>query len=298
MRAPRALKKLASLSFITAETRLRSAISITPCSKTSAWLSTYEYDAYGAPNAWGTGGSTARFCYTGQAAIPEAQLYYYKARVYDPVFGRFLQTDPVGYGPDVNWYAYVGNDPVNKAHPSGMVGPSGIGPGIDPETAQEAMADVGDLVANVAEVAGYGAPEGPGFAGPVDEVVNALRGAADVARTGAAEARAAQFAKNIAQGAKGEAKTAAKYGDKISGRQVTFKTSTGAKTRADFVTKSKGAVETKTGRAQLNKVQRQLNSDIEAGRQVTPVGQNARDAGLTPGQPTRMNSCSVDRRPC
>jgi len=28
--------------------------------------------------------------------IPEARLYYYKARMYDPFNGRFLQTDPVG----------------------------------------------------------------------------------------------------------------------------------------------------------------------------------------------------------
>jgi RHS repeat-associated protein len=79
----------------------------------------YTYDAYGAPNTWGTVGAVPRFRYTGQAAIPEAHLYHYKARVYDPVSGRFLQTDPVGYGPDVNWYAYLGNNPVNKADPTG-----------------------------------------------------------------------------------------------------------------------------------------------------------------------------------
>jgi len=73
------------------------------------------YDAYGVPNTW----SGTRFAYTGQIAIPGAQLYYYKARVYDPIQGRFLQTDPVGYGPDVNGYAYVGNDPVNKGDPTG-----------------------------------------------------------------------------------------------------------------------------------------------------------------------------------
>jgi RHS repeat-associated protein len=79
----------------------------------------YTYDAHGAPNTWGTVGTVPRFRYTGQAAIPEAKLYHYKARVYDPVSGRFLQTDPVGYGPDVNWYVYVHNDPVNRTDPTG-----------------------------------------------------------------------------------------------------------------------------------------------------------------------------------
>jgi RHS repeat-associated protein len=82
----------------------------------------YTYDAYGAPNSWGSVGAVPRFRYTGQAAIPEAHLYHYKARVYDPVSGRFPQTYPVGYGPDVNWYAYVGDDPVNRSDPSGQAG--------------------------------------------------------------------------------------------------------------------------------------------------------------------------------
>jgi uncharacterized protein RhaS with RHS repeats len=47
-------------------------------------------------------------------------LYYYKARIYHPTLGRFLQTDPVGYKADLNIYAYVGNDPYNKTDPTGM----------------------------------------------------------------------------------------------------------------------------------------------------------------------------------
>jgi RHS repeat-associated protein len=84
-----------------------------------ALTANYTYDPHGAPSTWGTVGTVPRFRYTGQAAIPEARLYQYKARVYDPVSGRFLQTDPVGYGPGVNWYADVHNDPVNNADPTG-----------------------------------------------------------------------------------------------------------------------------------------------------------------------------------
>ncbi|MBX9576446.1 MAG: hypothetical protein K2X07_12500 [Caulobacteraceae bacterium] len=80
----------------------------------------FTYDPYGRPDA-ARGFAGSRFRYTGQIMItPEVDLWHYKARVYDPDLGRFLQTDPVGYEEGLNLYAYVGNDPFNGRDPTGM----------------------------------------------------------------------------------------------------------------------------------------------------------------------------------
>ncbi len=74
------------------------------------------YDEYGVPAA----GNVGRLQYTGQMWLPEVGLYHYKARAYSPTLGRFLQTDPIGYKGGLNWYAYTGNDPVNRSDTTGL----------------------------------------------------------------------------------------------------------------------------------------------------------------------------------
>ncbi|WP_200946021.1 RHS repeat-associated core domain-containing protein, partial [Caulobacter sp. Root487D2Y] len=91
-----------------------SIVSVTDAA--GAAITTNTYDEYGLPNA----GNQGRFQYTGQIWLPEVGLYHYKARAYSPTLGRFLQTDPIGYGDGLNMYAYVGNDPLNRSDPMGL----------------------------------------------------------------------------------------------------------------------------------------------------------------------------------
>ena len=61
--------------------------------------------------------------YTGQREAPGLGIYFYNARWFDPVLGRFLQADSIvpGAGNPLAWdrYAYSRNNPINYNDPDG-----------------------------------------------------------------------------------------------------------------------------------------------------------------------------------
>ena len=71
----------------------------------------YTFEPFG--NTSVTGSSTTNsFAYTGRE-LDGTGLYYYRARYYDPMIGRFVSEDPSGFLGGVNKYAYVGDDPID-----------------------------------------------------------------------------------------------------------------------------------------------------------------------------------------
>jgi RHS repeat-associated protein len=78
----------------------------------------YAYDAYGLPSTTSAVGNP--YLFNARCYDSETGLYYYRARYYDPRIGRFLQPDPVGYGPALNLYAYCRDNPLNLLDPHGL----------------------------------------------------------------------------------------------------------------------------------------------------------------------------------
>ena len=95
----------------------------------------YTYtDAYGSTVKTQTINTNNPYAYTGREYDDE-DLYYYRARYYDPSTQRFLSEDPIGYNSgDFNFYRYVGNSPSNFVDPSGefaiflapLIAPEGV----------------------------------------------------------------------------------------------------------------------------------------------------------------------------
>ena len=90
-----------------------------------AGVETAEYMAFG--HMWEHSGSPiSNYKYTDQELDPETGLYFYGARYYDPVIGRFISADAIVQAPTnpqtLNRYSYCMNNPLIYIDPTGNYG--------------------------------------------------------------------------------------------------------------------------------------------------------------------------------
>jgi RHS repeat-associated protein len=79
------------------------------------------YSAFGRRTVTSSAAVIPTLGFAGGIYDEDTGLTRFGARDYDPVVGRWTAKDPIGWrGQQSNFYAYVGNDPVNTLDPSGL----------------------------------------------------------------------------------------------------------------------------------------------------------------------------------
>jgi RHS repeat-associated protein len=109
--------KIGSGSYYYSADGLGSVVALTK-SNGSATNTYFGYNTFGWVNATDTVANPFRF--TGREWDPETNLYYYRARYYDPLWGRFISEDPVNFSIGPDFYTYVANDPAGQVDPTGL----------------------------------------------------------------------------------------------------------------------------------------------------------------------------------
>jgi len=168
----------------------------------------YTYDVFGAIRSQ-SGSSPNYWLFTGEQRDADSEMYYLRARYYDPATGRFLSQDPLRSG---NLYAYAGNNPVRYVDPYGLDLRDTIGAILEPVgDAGECMLNALDCVdpRQAADPLIGLLPEGPAFQiGDTHFSYRLIATCAQYPEACAAAARAAAKAQSV---------TFALYGDSPEG---------------------------------------------------------------------------------
>jgi len=78
----------------------------------------YTFEPFGATTTLGAT-STNPQAFTGRENDGTG-LYFYRARYYNPTYGRFISEDPIGFRGGINVYAYVGGNPLSWVDALGL----------------------------------------------------------------------------------------------------------------------------------------------------------------------------------
>ena len=109
-------------SFTPLKDALGSTIALVDASG-KVWLRSMPTIRSATPQLSGATNSNA-FQYTGRENEGNG-LYFYRARYYSPLLGRFINEDPLGFaGSGSNFYAYVFDSPTNLTDPFGLAAPA------------------------------------------------------------------------------------------------------------------------------------------------------------------------------
>jgi RHS repeat-associated protein len=133
-----------------------------------ALAETYAYDSFGKLTA-SSGSITNPFQYTGREFDSTTGLYYYRARYYGPVSGRFISEDPISFRGGINFYQYGYNRPVSLRDPSGR----------DPVIGATVGAIVGGIYGGLGALAAGGSPRDVAIGAAVGAGVGLIAGTVD-----------------------------------------------------------------------------------------------------------------------
>jgi RHS repeat-associated protein len=78
------------------------------------------YSAFGEAEVDVSSTVTNNLRFPGQYYDNETGLHYNYHRFYDPVVGRYLRKDPMGFRGGLNLFAYVDDNPINYFDPKGL----------------------------------------------------------------------------------------------------------------------------------------------------------------------------------
>jgi len=120
-----------------------------------AVVESYKYDAWGNTTVFDGSGNPIqvsaignRFAWQGREISWVTGLYFFRARWYEPVTGRWLSNDSIGISGGLNQYVFCANNPVNFTDPMGLC-----------------FDDIGDFINQWGQMIEQYDPLSPGFSG-------------------------------------------------------------------------------------------------------------------------------------